>query len=99
MLPNCPNQDEFKLCRISHTVFLQVFSKSLKICNVMEYFCETNSYVFVGHQLYWKDHLDFCCHAVCDETWNVASGGRKYYPQGLLSLNMHILICISVLIG
>ena len=41
------------------------------------------------------------CMGYSDKTWYVGSGGQKYYPCGLWSLNAHIWypICISYLIG
>ena len=30
------------------------------------------------------------CMGYSDETWYVDSGGQKYYPRGLWSLNAHI---------
>ena len=48
-----------------------------------------------------KVNLDLKAKSDFNETWYVGSGGYKYYPCKLLTLNAHIneLICIFVLIG
>ena len=33
--------------------------------------------VFVSHQLCWKDHLDFHCHAVCMDECRSCSSTKK----------------------
>ena len=48
--------------------YLHMFSFSCPLMSKM--YTNKNSAIFVGRQLCWKDHLDFCCHAWLYECMN-----------------------------